>query len=73
MEKHAICLPGGNWHFTDDPRTTIMDDTLWDPAEFNLSNAYQQGCCPVDKCWNGTGCQQINTFYRIQDQGFICK
>ncbi|MBN1644491.1 LamG domain-containing protein [Candidatus Woesearchaeota archaeon] len=70
---HAVCLPEGNWHFTDSPLITVVDDTLWDPIALNVPNAFKLGCCPVDKCWNGTGCQPVNTFYSINGQGFVCK
>lgn len=73
MDLHAVCLPDGVWGFTNDPRTTVVDDTLWDPVVLNVSNAYKFGCCPVDLCWNGTGCQPVNTFYRINEQGFVCR
>jgi hypothetical protein len=73
FDKHAVCLPDGEWALIDDPNMTVVDDTLWDPVILNVPNAHKQGCCPITKCWNGTGCQVINTFYRVNNQGFVCK
>jgi hypothetical protein len=73
QNKHVVCLPDGDWVFTDDAGFTFADDTLWDPDVMGVSNAYKYGCCPADQCWNGTGCQIANTFYTVNNQGFVCK
>lgn len=68
----AVCLPSGSWHFIDNADETSVAQTSWDPADFNIA-AYKQGCCPADKCWNGTGCQPGDTYYSIENKGFVCK
>ncbi len=68
----AVCLPSGNWHFIGNADDTSIAQTFWDPADFNIA-AYRQGCCPNDKCWNGTGCQPADTYYAIETSGFVCK
>lgn len=70
--KAAVCLPAGNWQFIDNAEDTSIAQTTWNPADFGI-DAYQQGCCPDDRCWNGTGCQPGDTYYSVANKGFVCK
>ncbi|MBW2978662.1 LamG domain-containing protein [Candidatus Woesearchaeota archaeon] len=71
--EHAVCLPDGSWYLTKDSGATVVDDTLWNPVELGVSGAVKLGCCPENQCWNGTGCQPVDTFYRVKNHGFVCK
>jgi len=68
--QNAVCLPSGDWHLISDSNITVIDETAWTPS---VQSSYRQGCCPEDKCWNGTGCQPADTYYSIDGRGFICK
>ena len=69
---HATCHPDGIWRFTDEPGGTIEKHIAWS-ALVNVSGINQTGCCAYEQCWNGTKCQPLDAFYRIQDVGFVCK
>lgn len=68
----AVCLQSGDWTFIENADNTVADETAWNPADFNIV-AYRYGCCPLDRCWNGTGCQPGDTYYAIENKGFVCK
>jgi hypothetical protein len=71
---HAVCQPdgqNGKWIFTDEPGGTINKSIKWLPS--SMKGISQTGCCAYDQCWNGTRCQQLDAFYRVADQGYICK
>ncbi len=67
---HAVCKPGGVWEFTDELMGTIEKPIAWPLVGPGIS---QTGCCAFEQCWNGTKCQALGAYYRIGDQGFVCK
>ena len=68
---HAKCQPNGEWMFTDEPGGVINKSIKW--AGLVSSGIALSGCCAPDQCWNGTKCQRLGTYYRIGEEGFICK
>jgi hypothetical protein len=68
---HAKCQPNGEWMFTDEPGGVINKSIKW--AGLVGPGIALSGCCAPDQCWNGTKCQRLGTYYRIGEEGFICK
>jgi len=69
--SHLACSPEGFWHFVSEYSPTVEKNVTWDVSQF--PGTHTTGCCPNDMCWNGTGCQQNGTFYRIGMTGFACR
>jgi len=68
---HAVCNPQGVWEFTKELMGELQKTIKWS-ALINMSGIRQAGCCAFDQCWNGTRCQPLDAFYRINDRGFVC-
>jgi hypothetical protein len=69
---HAVCQPNGLWKFTDELAGTIYKTIKWD-SSIAPSGIKVGGCCAYDQCWNGARCVPLGSYYRVLDQGFVCK
>ncbi|MEM4247046.1 MAG: hypothetical protein QXF14_01865, partial [Candidatus Woesearchaeota archaeon] len=69
---HAVCQPSGLWKFTDEPGGTIYKRIKWD-EKIAPPGIKVGGCCAYDQCWNGMRCVPLGSYYRVLDDGFICK
>jgi len=68
---HAVCQPNGFWKFTSEPGGTIYKKIKWEglaPPGIKVG-----GCCAYDQCWNGIRCVPLGSYYRVLDEGFVCK
>ncbi len=72
-KPHAVCQPNGKWDFTSELAGMINKSIKWSPALTGIKGIAVSGCCAYDQCWNGTACQQLNSYYRIGEEGFICR
>ena len=62
---HTICMPFGSWAFTASKAMHELKSTSWaGPAK---------GCCPENKCWDGTRCRDVGEYYQVADRGFRCQ
>ncbi len=68
-KPNSICIPSGQWYFTNNIETTVIKQTKWTPLE----NEQQKGCCPEDQCWDGKNCRNIGEYYIIGQRGFLCQ
>ncbi|MEM2915890.1 MAG: hypothetical protein QXT19_00825 [Candidatus Woesearchaeota archaeon] len=71
-KPHAVCQPDGKWEFTSELAGMINKSIKW-PVRAGMKGISVTGCCAYDQCWNGTACQQLNSYYRIGEEGFVCK
>ncbi len=68
---NARCHPSGEWEFTDELGGTIMKSIKWTglaPKDIQVS-----GCCAYDQCWDGKKCRPLESYYRVADEGFVCR
>lgn len=68
---NAVCQPDGKWVFTNETFGIYSKSIQWSGA-VSLKGISLSGCCPLDRCWNGTSCQSRGAFYRVGEQGFLC-
>ncbi len=71
-KPHAVCQPNGRWEFTSELAGMINKSIKWSGL-VSMKGISITGCCGYDQCWNGTACQQLNSYYRIGEEGFVCK
>ncbi len=72
-KPHAVCQTNGRWEFTSELAGMINKSIKWPAALAGMKGIAVSGCCAYDQCWNGTACQQLNSYYRIGEEGFVCR
>ncbi len=70
---HVYCDASGVWKFTDELKGTINKSIAWTGLMAEQPGIAATGCCKDTQCWNGSKCQSLGSYYRILDEGFVCK